>query len=57
VLAIDSRSGLVRLAGRLPLGISDAAAVATQGAIVVAGGRTAAGAQAGVFRLQPVAAP
>jgi N-acetylneuraminic acid mutarotase len=57
VLAIDSRSGLVRLAGRLPLGISDAAAVATQGAIVVAGGRAATGAQAGVFRLQAVAAP
>jgi len=47
----------VRPAGRLPLGISDAAAVATQGAIVVAGGRAAAGAQAGVFRLQPVTAP
>jgi hypothetical protein len=57
VLAIDPQSGLVRLAGRLPRGISDAGVVASQGAIVVAGGRTAAGPQSGVFRLQAAAVP
>jgi hypothetical protein len=52
VLAIDPRSGAVHHVGRLPLPLSDAAVLASAGAIVVAGGRTSAGPQAKVFELQ-----
>jgi hypothetical protein len=54
VLSIDLRSGRVRPAGRLPRALSDAGAAAVKGAIVLAGGRDAAGiVRAEVLRLAP----
>jgi hypothetical protein len=54
VWAIDPLTGRVRSAGRLPQPTSDAGVVSLGDAIVVAGGRTAAGTQSGVGELVPV---
>jgi DNA-binding beta-propeller fold protein YncE len=42
ILAIDPRQGSIRLAGRLPQGVSDAAVTAVGHGVIVAGGRTSA---------------
>jgi hypothetical protein len=54
ILAIDPGSGRVRKAGRLPRGLSDAGVAAVPGAILLAGGRDAAGRpRSEVLRLEP----
>ena len=54
ILAVDPRSGRVSAAGRLPRPLSDAAAVAEGGRILVFGGRDAAGAASDqIIALEP----
>jgi N-acetylneuraminic acid mutarotase len=43
IWAVDTRTGRVRAAGRLPVALSDAAAITVGKRILVVGGRTASG--------------
>ena len=54
ILAINPRNGAVTRTGRLPLALSDAAAAAVAGRILIAGGQSASGeTQSAIFALEP----